>query len=276
MSPDTRTTRSSRRAFLRLATLFGGSALLAACQQAPAPAAEARPRPSRPRQPPSRPPPPQRRPSQPRPRSPLKLPSLPPTPSPLRLRQQQPLQGGKRGGVLNYAEAADFTHFSPWSVTPPNQGIYNQVFNRLLWKDGTGKEHADIAESWEMAKDSLSFRVKMKQGVKWHDGKEHVAEDYVTMFGYTKDETLLKDAAVKKHQGLVCPVKEVKAVDKYTVDFIFGTPGAVHHRAARLLVRRPHRRSGRPRLHQEAADRHRAVQDGRVAAEPVRALPEEP
>jgi peptide/nickel transport system substrate-binding protein len=130
----------------------------------------------------------------------------------------------KKGGTLNYAEAADFTHFSPWSVTPPNQGIYNQVFSRLLWKDGTGKEHPDIAESWEMAKDGLSFRVKMKQGVQWHDGKEHVAEDYVTMFGYTKDENLLKDGAVKKHQGLVGPVKEVKAVDKYTVDFVFGSP----------------------------------------------------
>ena len=40
MSAETRTTQVTRRAFLRVATLFGGTALLAACQQAPAPAAK--------------------------------------------------------------------------------------------------------------------------------------------------------------------------------------------------------------------------------------------
>jgi peptide/nickel transport system substrate-binding protein len=188
------------------------TALLAACgQQAAAPAkpAESKPAESKPAAP----------------AAPTAAPAAAAPAKPAEAKPAAPAAGApKKGGTLNYAEAADFTHFSPWSVTPPNQGIYNQVFNRLIRKDGTGKEFGDLAESWEMAKDGLSFRVKMKQGVKWHDGKEHVAEDYVKMFGYTKDETLLKDAAVKKHQGLVSPVKDVKAADKYTVDFIFGTP----------------------------------------------------
>jgi len=209
MGIQSRIQNLSRRDFLRLATIAGGSALLAACQQAPAPA----PKPAE---------------SKPVEAAKPAAPAATTAPAAPAAAPAKPAEAAgaapKKGGTLNYAEAADFTHFSPWSVTPPNQGIYNQVFNRLIWKDGTGKEHADIAESWEMAKDSLSFRVKMKQGVQWHDGKEHVAEDYVTMFGYTKDENLLKDPAVKKHQGLVGPVKEVKAVDKYTVDFIFGTP----------------------------------------------------
>jgi peptide/nickel transport system substrate-binding protein len=64
----------------------------------------------------------------------------------------------------------------------------------------------------------------MKQGIKWHDGKEHVAQDYVTMFGYTKDENLLKNAAIKKHQGYIGAIKDVKAPDKYTVTFEFGAP----------------------------------------------------
>src|SRR5688572_4662774 len=201
MSTRARTTTTSRRDFLRLASIVGGSALLAACQQSPAP----------PSKPADAPKPADAKPAAPAAAAPTAAPAAKPAEA---AKPAAPAAGAapKKGGTLNYAEAADFTHFSPWSVTPPNQGIYNQVFNRLLWKDGTGKEHADIGESWEMAKDGLSFRVKMKQGVMWHDGKEHVAQDYVTMHGYTKDDTLLKDGAVKKHQGLVSPVKEVKAV----------------------------------------------------------------
>ena len=200
--------RASRRDFLRLASIVGASTLLAACQQPPAPAPKAA------------------EPAKPGAEATKSAAAAPTTQAakPAAETTAPATAAVKRGGTLNYAEAADFTHFSPWSVTPPNQGIYNQVFNRLIMKDGSGKEHPDLAESWEMAKDGLSFRVTMKQGVKWHDGREHVAEDYVTMFGYTKNETLLKDPAVKKHQGLVSPVKDVKAVDTYTVDFVFGAP----------------------------------------------------
>jgi peptide/nickel transport system substrate-binding protein len=130
----------------------------------------------------------------------------------------------KAGGVLNYAEAGDFNNFNPWAVGAVNMGMYNQVFSRLLWKDGAGKENPDLAESWEMARDGLSFTLKLRQGVKWHDGKEFTAEDYVTQFNYTKDEVLLKDAAIKKHQGLLAPIKEVKATDKQTLQLTFATP----------------------------------------------------
>jgi len=64
----------------------------------------------------------------------------------------------------------------------------------------------------------------MRQGIKWHDGTEHVAQDYVTMFDYTKDEALAKDMGVSKTRSLLKPIKEIKALDKYTVQFIFKAP----------------------------------------------------
>ncbi|MFN8524615.1 MAG: ABC transporter substrate-binding protein [Chloroflexota bacterium] len=205
MSGMPRISRLSRRALIGSGLLAGAAALLSACQPS-SPASK--PAASAPSQAPAAKP----------------VEAAKPAEAAKPSEAAKPAAAAKRGGTLNYAEAADFTHFSPWSVTPPNQGIYNQVFNRLIRKDGAGKEEGDLAESWEMAKDGLSFKAKIKQGVKWHDGRELVAEDYVKMFGYTKDEALLKDAAVKKHQGLVAPVKEVKAADKYTVEFSFGTP----------------------------------------------------
>ena len=214
----------TRRHFLRIASIVGGSALLAACQQAPAPA----PKPTEAAKPAAPAAAATTAPAAPAAAKPTEA-AKPAAAAPPALPTSTPAPAAapaaaKKGGTFNYAEAGDFNNFNAWSVTATNQAMYDQVYSRLLWKDGAGKENADMAESWEAAKDGLSFTAKLKQGVKWHDGAEVVADDFVKMFGYTKDETMLKDAAIKKHQGLVSPIKDVKATDKYTVQFSYGVP----------------------------------------------------
>jgi len=129
-----------------------------------------------------------------------------------------------KGGVLNYAEAGDFNDFNPWGFSAVNFEVYDQVFSRLLWKDGRGKEHPDLAESWEIASDKRSTRFKMRANVKWHDGKECTAQDFVTMFGYLKDSAIGKYPGAQKIQGLMSSVKEVRAVDKLTLELLFDKP----------------------------------------------------
>ena len=211
----------SRRAFLRLA-VAGGSTLLAACQQQPAPAPK--PAETKPAEAPK--PAEAAKPAAPAAAAPTAAPAKPAEAAKpaADAKPAAPAPAARRGGTFTYAEAGDFNSFNPWAVTATNQAMYNQAFSRLVYKDKAGKEVGDMAESWEMARDGLSFTVKMKQGIKWHDGKEHVAQDYVTMFGYTKDENLLKNAAVKKHQGYISAIKDVKAPDTYTVVFEFGAP----------------------------------------------------
>ena len=75
-----------------------------------------------------------------------------------------------------------------------------------------------------MAPDNLSFSVKLRQGVKWHDGKGLTAQDFVDMYGYTKDEVLVKYLGVSKIKGIMAPVKDVKATDPYTLVFSFEKP----------------------------------------------------
>jgi ABC-type transport system substrate-binding protein len=129
------------------------------------------------------------------------------------------------GGTLNYAEAGDFSAFNPWRMEAANMNMHNQMFDRLVWKDDQGKEQLGLAQGYEMAKDGLSATVKMRESAKWHDGKEIVAQDIVNMFQYTKDEKLLAaELGVRKTQSLVAPVKDVKAVDKFTVQFTFTGP----------------------------------------------------
>ncbi|HZO29776.1 MAG TPA: ABC transporter substrate-binding protein [Chloroflexota bacterium] len=225
MRASPRSNAVSRRAFLRLAVVASGSALLAACQQQPAPPPSsgqaAKPAETKPAE--------AAKPAAPAAAAPTAAPAKPaeaakPAADAKPAAAAQPAPAAKRGGTFTYAEAGDFNSFNPWAVTATNQAMYNLTFGRLLYKDVNSKEVADMAESWEMAKDGLSFTVKMKQGIKWHDGKEHVADDYVKMFGYTKDDTLLKNAAVKKFQGYIAPIKDIKAADQYTVRFEFGAP----------------------------------------------------
>ena len=103
-------------------------------------------------------------------------------------------------------------------------GVYNQAFSRLTWKDGTGKVNPDMADTWEMAQDGLSFTVKMRQGCKWQDGKDCTAQDFINMYKYTQDDNLLKNPSIKKMHGLLSPIKDVQATDQYTLKFVFDAP----------------------------------------------------
>jgi peptide/nickel transport system substrate-binding protein len=135
-----------------------------------------------------------------------------------------PPSSGKKGGTFTYAEAGDFNNFNPWNFGAVNFEMYDQVFSRLLWKDGTGKANPDLAESWQLAPDNLSIKLKLRDGIKWHDGKAVTADDFVTMFGYNKDEALAKDPSVTKIRNLMGAVKEVTAPDKSTVQMNFSAP----------------------------------------------------
>ena len=128
------------------------------------------------------------------------------------------------GGQLRYAETGEFNHFSPWQMGAVNMGMYNQVFSRLIWKDDEGNVHGDVAESWEMAEDGLSYTVKMLENVFWHDGQPCTAHDIVTMYGYTQDTELAADTAVQKTSGMMASISDVVAVDDYTVRFDFSEP----------------------------------------------------
>jgi peptide/nickel transport system substrate-binding protein len=128
------------------------------------------------------------------------------------------------GGVFNYAESGDFNDFNPWTVAATNMGIYNQVFSRLTWKNSEGEPQPDIAESWELSEDGLTFTATLREGVTWHDGTELTAEDFVTMYGYSQDEELLADATIAKFSALVAPITEVVAVDPHTLELRFEAP----------------------------------------------------
>ena len=64
----------------------------------------------------------------------------------------------KKGGTFTYAEAGDFNNFNPWNFSAVNFEMYDQVFSRLLWKDGAGRANPDLAESWQLPRTSCRSR----------------------------------------------------------------------------------------------------------------------
>ncbi len=121
------------------------------------------------------------------------------------------------GAILRYGRAGDITDFNPWDISGSETEIYNTVFSRLVWRDSDGKEHFDLAESYQLAADGKSVEIKVRSGVKWHDGKDFSAQDYVTMYGYLSDAAIAEDPNVVEMKGVLEKITAVEAPDATTL-----------------------------------------------------------
>src|SRR6266545_2592544 len=187
----------SKRRFLRVMALGAAASVLAACGTAQAPAA-----PTAPAAKPTDAPKPAAPTAAAAPTTAAAAPTSGAAATSAPAAAAQPTEAAKpgaarSGGTFTYAEAGDFTNFNPWNFSAVNFGMYDQVFSRLLWKDGAGKANPDLAESWQLAPDNLSIRLKLRSGLKWHDDKAVATQDFVDMFGYLKDDALATDLSVQ-------------------------------------------------------------------------------
>jgi peptide/nickel transport system substrate-binding protein len=99
------------------------------------------------------------------------------------------------------------------------------VFDRLVWKDDKGKEQLQLAASYELARDGASAKIRLRENIKWHDGKPIVAQDFVNMIRYTRDQALLgRELGIRKTADLFAPVKDVQATGQDALTFTFNGP----------------------------------------------------
>ena len=52
-----------------------------------------------------------------------------------------------------------------------------QVFSGLVRPDGNFKVVPDLAKSWTVSEDKMTYIFNLRKGVRWHDGKPFTAED---------------------------------------------------------------------------------------------------
>jgi len=131
-----------------------------------------------------------------------------------------PELNAKSGGVLRVGMPNRAPHFDlHQSGTIFNLGVMGCMFDNLIRHDprDSGKTIIpDLAQSWEISKDSKTYTFLLRKDVQFHDGAELTAEDVKATF----------DRIAKPPSGISIPrsilfkaVSEINAPDKYTVEF---------------------------------------------------------
>src|SRR5256712_5438190 len=93
-------------------------------------------------------------------------------------------------------------------------------YNTLLRPDPTDRTATkivgDLAESWTISKDGRTYTLKLRRGVKFHDGSEMTSKDVKASY----DKIIFPPAGVASdRKGEYLDVEAVQAPDPYTVVF---------------------------------------------------------
>ena len=104
----------------------------------------------------------------------------------------QEIKGGKfKGGIYRANEMAELRSLDPVGVNDAtSHHIADQIYETLLTYDGDLRLQPELAESWEVSPDGMSYTYRLRKGVKFHDdpcfkngkGRELTAQDVVYSF----------------------------------------------------------------------------------------------
>lgn len=134
----------------------------------------------------------------------------------------QAAEGPVKGGTLVVALSADPGHLNPAITTSGGAPAAAELlYNGLVSLDEQGKPAPELAESWTVEQDGLLYRFRLRDGVRWHDGRPFTSADVK----YTFEEALLKLHG--RTRASVQPnLAAIEAPDDRSVVFRFTTPYA--------------------------------------------------
>src|SRR5437879_12231284 len=89
--------------------------------------------------------------------------------------------------------------------------LHNHIYEGLYNHYSNNRPIPMLAESHTVSKDGLVYTFKLRQGVKFHNGKEMTSEDVVVSLARWGKQSVYGKA-------LFAQVAEWKALDKYTVE----------------------------------------------------------
>lgn len=90
-----------------------------------------------------------------------------------------------------------------------NMNIYSKLLN---YNYVNSELHGDLAESWDVSDDGLTYTFHLRQGVKWHDGEPFTAADVI----WTINDILREGTAAVSFK-MLSDVEKVTAPDDFTV-----------------------------------------------------------
>jgi peptide/nickel transport system substrate-binding protein len=121
---------------------------------------------------------------------------------------------------LRVGMAAAVTSMDPhYYNATPNLTIAFHVFEPLVQQDASGKPVPSLATSWRATGDT-AWEFKLRDGVKWHDGKPFTAADVAFSLERVKNVP----GAPGGFASMVNTIKSVDAIDPLTVRINTTTP----------------------------------------------------
>ena len=118
----------------------------------------------------------------------------------------------KKGGTLTVGMPNDWNTFDPHNLSFANFTLQQNLYDTLIRYDQTLKPLPGLAERWTVAPDGQSVTLNLRQGVKFHSGKDLTGADVVKNFEKAAD----KDRGFNMLPA-VANVAEVTAPDAETV-----------------------------------------------------------
>ncbi len=142
----------------------------------------------------------------------------------------------KRGGTLRYALLADVA-LNPVICADPNcSDAQHFVFDALTRPDPkTLAPSPNLAKSWDVSPDGLTWTFRLRDDVKWHDGQPFTAED--VKFTY---EAHLDPNNKSQRRSDFALIDRIDIPDKFTAKFILKGPYAplpvqMYFRSAQII-----------------------------------------
>jgi peptide/nickel transport system substrate-binding protein len=134
---------------------------------------------------------------------------------------EEPAMSDKYGGTLRHA-TQPVTNLDPAFLTSvPDDEAARQWHDFLIFigEDNSPDPARGVAESWEFSADGLTWTFNLRQGIKFHDGKEMTSEDVKFTFDRLRDPEV--GAATV---ALYSNITAIEAPDAYTVVFTLASP----------------------------------------------------
>jgi len=106
-----------------------------------------------------------------------------------------------------------------------SETVVRNMFDGLVTRDTKSGVHLELAEEMNWL-DDQTLEVKLRQGVKFHDGVEMTADDVVFTFNRIIQENQIEypEPHTSPRKGLIAPLVSVEEVDDYTVVMNFSAP----------------------------------------------------
>jgi peptide/nickel transport system substrate-binding protein len=129
----------------------------------------------------------------------------------------------KRGGTLNFAVVAeppttDCHATTTFAMVHPVAPQYSTLLEFTGPHDNL-KIEGDLAESWEVSKDGLTYAFKLRKGVKFHDGSDFTSEDIKATYERIVNPI---EGVISSRKAQHQDIKQIETPDPHTVVFKLG------------------------------------------------------